>query len=104
MYAEIVCRAAVFEPSPLLPARVFRVFRPGKAAFPAGAGPGGWPGLSARPNRYFLDLRIYRRTFLVYLLIVMLLITGVFAALIVVSRGMGLRFFSSEANSCSSSS
>ena len=99
MYAEIVCRAAVFEPSPLLPARVFRVFRPGKAAFPAGAGPGGWPGLSARPNRYFLDLRIYRRTFLVYLLIVMLLITGVFAALIVVSRGMGLRFFSSEANS-----
>ena len=55
--------------------------------------------MTAKPNRYFLNLRIYRRTFLVYLLIVMLLITGVFAALAMLARNMGLRFFSSEANS-----
>ena len=55
--------------------------------------------MTKRANRYFFNMRIYRRTFLVYLLIVMLLVTGVFAALSVTARSTGLNAFSSEANS-----
>ena len=70
-------------------------------AVPAGGRrPWGVAGLnSKRANRYFFHMRIYRRTFLVYLLIVLFLVTGVLAVLSYTVRSVGLNAFSSEANS-----